>query len=103
MSFNRMWEAACQERNNVATTQVPAATSTLGAMPNIFQTIPGKSQTKQENPATDLWPYYKLWLEHHWRKRGKLEAKIKNSSGLRDHVEITRRKFAPVPLHLLLS
>jgi hypothetical protein len=89
-----MWDAACQERNNVTTAQAPGAASIIVPQPTVFlQPLPGKTQIKQDNPASDLWPYYKLWLEYHWWKRIKAEAKFKNSSVLRDHVEISRRKF----------
>ncbi len=62
------------------------------AAKNIFQTNAGQAQTKQEYPVSDLWPYYKLWLEYHWRKRAKADVKIKNSLILKDQVEISQRE-----------
>ena len=101
MSFNKMWDAACQERNNVTTAQAPGVAGTIAPAPTVFlQPLPGKTQIKQDTPASDLWPYYKLWLEYHWWKRNKAEVKIKNSSVLRDHVEISRRKFSKMPCYV---
>ena len=34
--------------------------------------------------AQHLWPYYKLWLEHHWRKKMKQDAKAKSDAELVD-------------------
>lgn len=89
--FNVMWEAACQEHANATSTKAVGAVASQ-APKTIFQTNVGQVQTKQENPATDLWPYYKLWLEHHWRKRAKEDVKVKNSLVLRDRIEISRRE-----------
>jgi hypothetical protein len=36
------------------------------------------------NYASDLWPYYKLWLEHHWRKKIKQDVKKNNDLELMD-------------------
>jgi hypothetical protein len=36
------------------------------------------------NAASDLWPYYKLWLEHHWRKKIKQDVKKNNDLELMD-------------------
>jgi hypothetical protein len=87
-----MWEAACQEHNNAASVKAAAAVGVQAARPSIFTSNVGQVQPKQENPASDLWPYYKLWLEHHWRKRAKEDLKVKNSLVLRDHIEISRRE-----------
>jgi hypothetical protein len=48
---------------------------------------------KKENSSTDLWPYYKLWFEYHWKKKVKENLKFKNSLVLRDRVEISRSEF----------
>jgi hypothetical protein len=48
---------------------------------------------KKENSSTDLWPYYKLWFEYHWKKKVKEDLNVKNSLVLRDRVEISRSEF----------
>ncbi len=60
-----------------------------------FGAVLGASQNEQniENPVADLWPYYKLWFEYHWKKCIKQDVKAKNSVVLRDKNEISGRKW----------
>jgi hypothetical protein len=54
----------------------------------------GFGVTNNANPASALWPYYKLWFEYHEKKRIKEDVKVKSDLVLRDHNEIKQREPA---------
>lgn len=102
--FKKQWDTAAGKNASAAQTKAAATTAIpgLGAPPLFgggaafggggFGAVLGASQNI-ENPVADLWPYYKLWFEYHWKKRIKQDVKVKNSVVLRDKNEISGRGY----------
>lgn len=100
--FKKQWDTAAGKNASAAQTKAAATTAIpgLGAPSPFggggfggggFGAVLGASQNI-ENPVADLWPYYKLWFEYHWKKCIKQDVKVKNSVVLRDKNEISGRK-----------
>ncbi len=102
--FKKHWDTAASK--NASAAQAKAAGGAAGAVAPAFPGLsaaplfsggtafgaPLGTSQNMENPVSDLWPYYKLWFEYHWKKCIKHDVKVKNSLVLRDHIEIARRK-----------
>ncbi len=116
--FCLLWNKACEAYNSSQTPTslgsgaplsggFPAAKSTGGT--TMFGTgavgfgatggfgTSGFGATKTANPASELWPYYKLWFEYHEKKRIKEDLKVKNDLVLRDRNEIEQRERSRTP------
>jgi len=107
--FKKQWDTAAGKSASAAQTKAAATTTTPAPAANIFGAGLGAgfgagglgggvfgatlgASQNIENPVSDLWPYYKLWFEHHWKKCIKQNVKVKNSVVLRDKNEISGRK-----------